>query len=195
MFKPVMYYRFVQNQDRTIGVQPLMNVSSSQDQAVLEVKGTVPRFALFPYWRAVKAEEACTQLVAPSFDPLSAVLLSGQDLPVCAMPRPLACQPLVPASLDLRSVVLKTGAPTPGILMFTQHYQAAWKAYVDGKEQPLLRCNYLAMGVQVPAGDHEVRFACPTKSEGLVLQGIGASLALCGFVFIAIGRKDESNDG
>ena len=37
-------------------------------------------------------------------------------------------------------------------------YHANWKAAVDGKNTPVLRANYIYMGIVVPAGKHAVRF-------------------------------------
>lgn len=68
---------------------------------------------------------------------------------------------------------------------FSQCYYPGWKAYVDGKETSLYTVNELIMGMEVPAGEHTIRFAYQPM---LLYVGVGVSafsalaLAIAGII-------------
>ncbi len=80
--------------------------------------------------------------------------------------KPISAQSSVKAPSDSVQVVeyknhsfkLNVNASTDGLLVASEGFYPGWKAYVDGKEGPVLKANLALMAVPVSKGTHEVRF-------------------------------------
>ena len=85
-----------------------------------------------------------------------------------------------------------------GLAIFSEVYYASkkltWKAYIDGKEVPVMKANYILRALEVPAGNREILFVFTEQGSDLVPVEKASSLILLlgllgAFVLEASGRK------
>jgi uncharacterized membrane protein YfhO len=69
------------------------------------------------------------------------------------------------------------------MLLLGDKIEPEWHAYIDGKQAPVLRANYLFRGVHVPGGTHKVVFKYEMKPSGFFLV---LACDLVGLLLIAV---------
>ena len=77
------------------------------------------------------------------------------------------------------------------------YFADAWKAYVDDVEVPISKVNYVLRAIEVPAGDHKIRFEFKMKSaeSAKMFGNIGSVAILLLLVFgIFIESKRKENE-
>ncbi len=56
-------------------------------------------------------------------------------------------------------VIYRFNAAAGQFAVFSEvYYKSGWKAYIDGKEAPIVKVNYVLRGLAIPAGRHEIKF-------------------------------------
>jgi hypothetical protein len=144
---------------------------------VLENPEALPRAWIVHSARQVRSrEEALDLLSVGQVDPEETALL--EDAPP-KMYRP------DDASADRASVTeygadqirLTTSTGAPGLLVLSEVYYPAWKAYVDGQPVPVHVADQLLRSVPVPAGEHtvELRYESWTLQTGMAISLVTAA--------------------
>jgi len=88
-------------------------------------------------------------------------------------------------------------APRDVIAVFSEiYYDKGWNMYVDGKEKPYFRADYVLRAAQLEAGNHKVEFKFEPKSyylgEKISLTGSILLLGFLGFAFYTENKKKKA---
>lgn len=78
-------------------------------------------------------------------------------------------------------LVYESESTQPHLAVFSEVFYKTWKAYIDGKEVPVVRVNYILRGLEVPAGKHEIEFKC--VDEVIVSSG---KISLYSSIFVGL---------
>lgn len=169
-FTPI--YPFTIAQTAT-GLQttPIKDVNTAPFLA-LKINGALPRAVLYSQWETLPDDQAVGRRMAGfSFNPETAVLLSGPDAPAS---KNNAAQPYIIPETTLYSPhrIDLTLPPQPAetVLLLNDRYDKKWTATVDGSAAKILRGNYLMRAVVIPPGSHNVSFAYRPDTRPVILS-------------------------
>jgi len=89
---------------------------------------------------------------------------------------------------NLNTISYEYNAPTPQFAVFSEiYYEKGWKAFIDGKQVPYARVNYVLRGMMVPAGKHTIEFKFePTSYYMGIKISLISSLIMLAFFAISI---------
>jgi hypothetical protein len=142
---------------------PFREVASIPGAYIYENQAVLPRFFLVSrLWPARNLEEAAALLKSPDFDPRHEAIVEGGP-----GPPPTAGEPAGTVSVSefgLQQVRLSVESQRPAYLVTSETHFPGWRAYVDGRPQPIYYTNVAFRGFPVPAGRHQIlmRFETPT---------------------------------
>lgn len=86
-------------------------------------------------------------------------------------------------------ITITTQSKTNMLLFLSDTYYPGWKAYIDGKEAPILRADYAFRAVAVPKGNHTVMFVYKPLSFALGLIGAISGIFCLAVVSLFMRKK------
>ena len=103
-------------------------------------------------------------------------------------------------SYEPNHLIYKTSLAKGGVAVFSEIYYPGWEAYIDGKEVPHGRADYILRVINIPAGEHTVEFTFDPKSlhmtETIAYIALAILLigALIGITLSFRGKKDRKKN-
>jgi len=103
------------------------------------------------------------------------------------------------SSYKMNHIVYDISTTGNRLAVFPEIYYPDWHAFVDGKEVPVLQCNYVLRGIDVPEGNHKVefRYIAAEFTIGSIIA-YASSIGIIGILIVLIflsarRRKKETN--
>jgi len=114
-------------------------------------------------------------LTSDEFDPFTEVILE-EEVPYLSSGVETQVQVEI-TSYDINNLTLEVDNPADGFLVLSEIYYPGWKAFVDDQETKVLKADYALRAIQLPEGQHTVRFTFDPLSFK-----IGALLSLASVI-------------
>jgi hypothetical protein len=145
---------------------------------VLENRDALPRAWIVHSARQASQKDTLNQLGSGAVDPRRTALLERPP-PDLDRPEDPSADRATVTNYEADQISLETTTGARGLLVLSEVYYPAWKAYVDDRPVPLYVADHVLRAVPVPAGEHtvELRYESWSLRVGLAVSLI-AYLAL-----------------
>jgi hypothetical protein len=168
-----------------LGRNDLALVFRSHAVAMWENKSVFPRVAVLHQAEIANDDDALNRLADPAFPYQQSIILS--DAPATAALEPLqlgANDSVTVSEYKSERVVVNATTNQRGYLLLTDAWYPGWQAWVDGKESPIYRADYMFRAVPLEPGSHTITFEYHPSS--LVWGAVLSGLTLLVFGLIAV---------
>jgi hypothetical protein len=154
--------------------------------AVAEYAEVLPRAKLFGTWQVMtNSTETLDRLASKEFDPHASVLLSEAPPLTPGGGTNFAGEVKI-AKYAPKHIELTASNNAPAILLYTDKYSPNWRVWVDGKEEKLLRANYIMRGIALAPGDHRIEMKYAQPTTGLKVSAVGFGCGLLAFAAVCL---------
>ena len=161
---------------------------------VLENRDALPRAWIVHSAIEASRSETLKQLGSGAVDPRRTALLERTPPDLDSPEDPSADRAAV-TEYEADRISLNTETGARGLLVLSEAYYPAWKAYVDGEPVPLYVADHVLRAVPVPAGEHtvELRYESWSLRIGVAIS-LGFCLALVVLVAAGARRRKKGAD-
>ena len=152
-------------------------LDSAGTSKLYENHQSLPRAFLVQQFKVLNSDlEFARAFHELSFDPRTTILLEGvpsRFLELKKLPNLANLEPTVRVlTYENNRIVLEVDTPEAAFLFMSEAYYPGWQAYVDGKQEEILRANYVFRAIPLGPGSHrvEVVFESMSFKIGLLLS-------------------------
>jgi hypothetical protein len=165
-------------------------VYSDDRVEVVENRDALPRAWIVHSTQKATPQEALKLLETGEVDPRKTALLEG-SLPDLAKPDDISNDRASVTDYENDRIQVRTSTDAAGLLVLSEVYYPAWKAYVDGEPVPVRRADQLLRAVPIPAGDHtvEMRYESGWLRAGMAISSVTVLLLVALTVAAAVRQR------
>ena len=169
----------------------LPTVYSDDKVKVLENQDALPRTWIVHSTREASPNKALKLLKTGRVDPSKTALLESPS-PKLSKPDDASKDWASVTSYENDRIQVRTSTDAAGLLVLSEVYYPAWKAYVDGEPVPVRRADQLLRAVRVPAGEHtvEMRYESSSLRAGIAISSATITI-LVALTIAAIVRRQR----
>ena len=154
------------------------------DAVIYENPGALPRaFVVYDAVHAPTSQEALAVLRNGEFDFASQVIVED-PIQLAAAPDGQASVDIVHYSEADGGMLVRVETNEPGMLVLSEPYFSERSVWLDGRDTEMLRVNLGFIGVEVPAGEHEVELRY--KPNSLYIGGAVTVFAILAIVVVLV---------
>lgn len=165
---------------------------SSGQFGIIEFTGALPKAKRYTNWIVLTNQQAALgKLADPQWDPSKTVVVMDTIVKPPAEASKENDGTAIIESYHPKAIRIQTTGSNDGVLLYNDRYHPHWRVYVNGKQRPLLRCNSIMRGVEVPAGSHVVEFRYEPPQWGLAISLLSIALGIWIGCLCLIGRKQK----
>ncbi len=162
-----------------------------KDDRIVIRPNALSRFMLFKDFEVIPDSRAAQgRLKDTSFNPLKTIILEKDPGISQRLPASPARQ-LEFTSQKTSILEVSVKSDSPAVILFNDSYNRYWKAYLNGKPQPVIRANFHFMATVVPPGNSQVVFKFKPKLfyKGFWITCAGFFLFWICWGFYRVGEK------
>jgi hypothetical protein len=150
-------------------------------RAVFEVKDFAPRVFFPKNVIQVQGKKAILEFMTTgAFDPMETAIIE-EKAPFEIIPSDSNRARIV--DYDIHRIQIKADVKTPSLLALSEmYYPAGWKVFVDGREEKIVKTDYLLRSVFLDPGEHDIEFVFNPGTFK-----IGLLLSVSSFLFLIAG--------
>jgi hypothetical protein len=147
-------------------------VYEDEHSKVLENREALPRAWIVHSARQMGSKEEALDLLSSGQLDLKETALLEEEPPRMTRPDDASADRASITEYTANRIQLETATGAPGLLVLSEVYYPAWKAYVDGRPAPIYPTDHLLRSVPVPTGDHtvELRYESWTLRVGMAIS-------------------------
>ena len=156
------------------------------ESRLYENRNSLPRAFLVNNYQVIKSDvEFARAFHELTFDPRSTILLERVPKRFLELKKKRAMPELESEvkvlTYENNRLVLEVNTPEVALLFLTEAYYPGWQAYVDGRQEEILRANYAFRAIPVGPGSHRVEIVYESLSFKV---GLALSLATVFLILI-----------